>query len=268
MTYERRRGYIRVEPEQNPELAKWDLPNYGEVEELPRETAMNYDPTWQPPEPEVEEEADNTPPPLTAADLDTIRESAYEEGFEEGKQNGYQVGHESGEAEGLAQGIEKGQAQGLAQGLEEGQAQIQTQAAQLAALAEQLATPMKQVDEQVEQEMVKLVMQLATELFQVELQTNPQIILKTLREAIASLPINGRKTTLQLNPEDLALVEEAYGKENIADRSWVLIAEPALQRGDVVVQAEDSQVDFIMANRVKELLHNFLGQNGVDQGAV
>ncbi|WP_087021518.1 flagellar assembly protein FliH [Thaumasiovibrio subtropicus] len=267
MAFDRRRGYIRVTEEQNPELAKWDLPDYGEVDELPRETALNYDPNWQAPEPEPEEQ-EEMPAPLTAADLDTIRQSAYDEGFADGQAKGYQAGFEAGEPEGHAKGLETGQAEGLEKGLEEGQATITAQAEQLVTLADKLAAPMAQVDEQVEKEMVNLVMQLASELFQVELQTNPQIILKTLREAIASLPIAGRKTSLQLHPEDLALVEEAYGKANLEGRNWVLIAEPALQRGDVVVQAQDSQVDYLMANRVKELLHNFLGHNGMGQDAV
>ncbi|WP_413110708.1 flagellar assembly protein FliH [Thaumasiovibrio sp. DFM-14] len=262
MTYERRRGYLRVEPEQTPELARWDLPDYGEEELLPRDTAFNYDPSWQPaePAPEVEQEV---LAPLTAADLETIRQSAYEEGFAQGQEAGYQAGIEKGKPQGLEQGVAEGIEQGLAQGLEQGQTEIATQVSHLLSLVDKLAAPMAAVDEQVEQVLVEMVTHLTQELIRVELKTNPDIILRTVRDGIAALPISGRRTTIQVHPDDFQLLNDAYGNEGLAERDWQLIAEPGLQRGDVTVIAEDSQVDYLLEQRIKELLHHFVGRNGL-----
>nr|WP_086941110.1 flagellar assembly protein FliH [Thaumasiovibrio occultus] len=264
MSIDRRRGYIRVNREESPQLVSWDLPDYSEQNPQPRETAMNYDPTWAEPSQDLTDEHEE-PQPLTAADLEAIRQSAYEEGLEQGKQEGFPVGLEQGLEQGRAQGREEGQAEGREQGLADAQSDIQAQVDQLLALVERLATPLADVDQQVEQTLANMVVMLARELFQVELATNPQIILHTVREAVAALPQHEVRTRLQLHPDDLAIVENAYGAAHLADRQWVLLAEPSLERGDVIVEAGDSSVSFLMKQRIHDLLHGFIGRNNIDE---
>ncbi|WP_241148781.1 FliH/SctL family protein [Photobacterium sanguinicancri] len=128
-------------------------------------------------------------------------------------------------------------------------------------LAEQLATPLQQLDGEVENQMVAMVTSLAKELIRVEVQTNPQVILQTVREVIAELPMAGRTITLQLHPDDLAIVRDAYNEDDLADRQWKLQAEPAMNRGDLHVQSGDSNVDFFMDDRIRQLLEQFQGVN-------
>ena len=163
--------------------------------------------------------------------------------------------------QGLQQGLEQGLAQGLEQGLEQGKAQIDEQVGHLTQLVEKLASPLKQVDEAVEQQLIQLVTSLARELIQVELKTNPQVILQTLREGIAALPMAGQQTTIQLHPDDLELIKQAYGTENLAERHWTLQAEPAMNRGDLFVESGNSTVDYQMESRLRHLLEQFAGIN-------
>ncbi|GHA47491.1 flagellar assembly protein FliH [Photobacterium aphoticum] len=258
MSTDRRRGFLRVTEHQAQELERWAYPDYSEEREFGADNALNYRHDWHEP---VLEEEEPGPPPLTAADLDAIRESAYEEGQTEGREAGYQDGFAQGQVEGLEQGTAQGLEQGLAQGLEQGQQQIDTQVGHLTQLIEQLATPLKQVDNAVEQELLRLVTGLTRELIQVELKTNPTVILQTLRESIATLPMAGQIVTIQLHPDDLAVVKDAYGEENLAERQWRLQAEPALQRGDLQLQAGDSTVDYQMEHRIRDLLNGFIGRN-------
>lgn len=262
---DRRRGFLRVSEHQAQELERWAYPDYSPEHEGMAENALNYDPDWQ------VEPLDDEPelPPLTAADLDDIRHSAYEEGIAEGRAAGHSEGFEQGQQQGLEQGqqqgLEQGLAQGLAQGLEQGKAQIDEQVGYLTQLVEKLATPLQQVDSAVEQQLVQLVTSLARELVQVELKTNPQVILQTLREGIAALPMAGQQTTIQLHPDDLDIIKQAYGAESLAERHWTLQAEPAMNRGDLFVASGNSTVDYQMENRLRHQLEQFVGLNNQPQ---
>ncbi|MCW8328181.1 flagellar assembly protein FliH [Photobacterium sp. SDRW27] len=259
MSIERRRGFLRVAEHQAQELERWAYPEYANEHDAPVDNAINYDPQWQPEL--LEEEEEQGPPPLTAADLEDIRHSAYEEGLAEGRAAGHAEGFEAGKAEGLETGQQEGLQQGLEQGLEQGQAQICEHVGHLTQLIEKLATPLQQVDSEVESQVVNLVTSLTRELIRVEVQTNPQFILNTIREVVGALPIAGRQTQLSLHPDDLALVKEAYGEENLAERQWTLQAEPALNRGDLQVQSGDSSVDYFVEDRIRNLLQQFNGAN-------
>ncbi|MGF1726721.1 flagellar assembly protein FliH [Photobacterium nomapromontoriensis] len=259
MSNERRRGFLRVSEHQAQELERWAYPDYSDESDFATDNALNYDPNWQ--VEELEEEQEQGPPPLTAADLEEIRASAYEEGFAEGREAGHSEGLAQGTTEGLEQGTQQGLEQGLAQGLEQGQEQINEQVGFLTQLVEKMATPLQQVDSEVEQQLIRLVTGLTRELIQVELKTNNQVILNTLREAVSALPIAGQPVTIQLQPDDLELVKQAYGEDSLAERKWTLQAEPAMNRGDLYVQSGESTVDFRMEERIRHLLEQFSGLN-------
>ncbi|PSW19542.1 flagellar assembly protein FliH [Photobacterium sanctipauli] len=259
MTTERRRGFMRVAEHQAEELERWAYPDYADENPQVTDNALNYDPQWhsQP----MEEEEEQGPPPLTAADLEEIRQSAYEEGLAEGREAGLVQGLEQGTAQGLEQGLAQGLEQGLAQGLEQGQQRIDEQVGFLTQLVEKMANPLQQVDSAVEEQVIQMVTSLARELIRVEVQTNPQVILNTVREVVATLPVAGQQITLSLHPDDLALVKDAYGEDNLAERKWSLQAEPAMSRGDLQVHSGDSSVDYQLEERIRHLLKQFSGIN-------
>lgn len=259
MNDDRRRGFLRVSEHQAEELERWAYPDYSKKQEAPRDNALNYDPLWQPEE--LDEDEEQGPPPLTAADLDDIRQSASDEGFNEGKAAGHTEGFDVGKIEGLEAGHAEGLEQGLTQGLEQGQAQITEHVLHLTQLVEKLANPLKQLDAEVESQVLHLVTSLTRELIRVEVQTNPQVILNTIREVVATLPIAERKTRLSLHPDDLENVRQAYGDDNLVERKWTLIGEPSLNRGDLQVQSGDSTVDYYIDDRIRHLLEQFSGVN-------
>ncbi|OAN18611.1 flagellar assembly protein FliH [Photobacterium jeanii] len=265
MTIERRRGFLRVTEHQAQELERWAFPDYADEQLEPRDNAINYDPQWEPEPLEPEEEPG--PPPLTAADLDEIRQSAYEEGVAEGRSAGHDEGFEVGKQAGLEAGLLEGREQGLAEGIAQGQQVITEHVSALASVIEKLAAPLQQMDVEVESQVVNMVVALAKELIRVEVQTNPQVILQTVREVVSALPIAGRSITLQLHPEDLAIIRDAYSEDDLANRQWQLQAEPAMNRGDLQVSSGDSSVDFLMEDRIRQLLQQFQGVNQQPPGA-
>jgi len=64
-----------------------------------------------------------------------------------------------------------------------------------------------------------------------------------------------------LHPEDAELIRSAYGEEECQRRGWTLLAEPALQRGDLQLASRTSSIDWMLEERIENLLRNFLRTN-------
>ena len=116
-----------VKPGEDQSLDVWSLPNVEQelTEAQEHQTnAMGLKRTWkyEPPEAEQEEEI----VPLTAEDIEQIRQAAYEEGFNQGKEEGFTQGYEEGKTSGHEEGIKLGQEEGLTQGLSRGKAKLIT----------------------------------------------------------------------------------------------------------------------------------------------
>lgn len=260
MSGERKRGFIRPGADDatvTPQ--KWGLPDYGaDTHKAAKQTAFNYDPGWIPHFDEPEQEAAHE---LTEEEIALIRSAAQQEGFEQGQAEGYQQGLEQGKAEGLQAGHQEGHAQGYQDGVAEGQALIQEHVQTFMALANQFAQPLDLLNAQVEKQLVDMVLALTKEVVHVEVQTNPQVILDTVKASVESLPIAGHAITLKLNPEDVAIIRQAYGEQEIETRNWTLLSEPALSRGDVQIEAGESSVSYRMEDRVRSVLKSFCGVN-------
>ncbi|PSW63200.1 flagellar assembly protein FliH [Photobacterium kishitanii] len=260
MSNERRRGFMRVSEHQAQELERWAYPDYSN-DDNESENAFNYDHQYyldqQQPEPEPEPEPELPPPPLTAAELEAMQQSAYDEGVDQGRQAGHSEGFSQGHAEGITTGHAEGLAQGLQQGLEQAQAQIDQQVALLTAVMDKFADPIAQVDTDVEQQLLLLVNGLTKALIRVEVKTNPQVLLNTLREVVATLPIAEREIKMHLHPEDVALVNASFDEADLQQRKWSLVAEPSLQRGDLQLECGSSSVDYLIDDRIQHSLTTF-----------
>ncbi len=105
---------------------------------------------------------------------------------------------------------------------------------------------------QVEKQLVDMVLTMVKEVVHVEVQTNPQIILDTVKESVESLPISGHANHFKLNPEDaFAIIRSAHGDSELECNGIDLVVEPALNRGDVQIEAGESSVNYRMEDRAK-----------------
>lgn len=260
MSHERKRGFLRPEEDGTdvrPE--KWGLPDYtAEANQTAKETALKYDPSWVPnfeqPEPEQ-------PVELTEADIELIKENAKEQGFHQGQEAGFNAGYEKGKEQGLEAGMTEGHAKGMEEGVAAGQQFIQEQVTVFMDLANQFAQPLELMNSQVEKQLVDMVLALTKEVTHVEVQTNPQVILDTIRESVDALPISGHPITIKLHPEDAEIIHTAYGEKELDCRNWTLLTEPSLNRSDVHIEAGESSVSYKMEERLKTVLHSFCGVN-------
>lgn len=264
MSNERRRGFMRVSEHQAQELERWAYPDYSnEGDILASENAFNYDHQChlEQQQPEPEHELEPIPAPLTAAELEAMQQSAYDEGVEQGRQAGHSEGFTTGHAEGITGGHDEGLAQGLQQGLEQGQAQIDHHVAMLVAVMDKFADPIAKVDSEVEQQLLLLVNGLTKALIRVEVKTNPQVLLNTLREVVATLPIADRAIKMHLHPDDIALVHTSFDETDLQQRQWTLMSEPSLQRGDLQLECGSSSVDYLIDDRIQHSLTTFNALN-------
>ena len=250
----------RVPRDKFADAEHWPWPDMTSPRPAPREQqALNIKRRVEVAEPEPMTEPE--PEPLTAEALEAIRQAAYEEGFEQGKQEGLVAGQEEGRLTGLQQGHEAGLKQGLEQGLAEGQQQIEQQHQQWQQLLEQLQAPLAQIDQVVEQSLVTLAQELARNLLKTEATTSPQLLLATVREAVAALPGHEGDVTLFLHPDDMAIIEQHFDEKSRRQRRWELVSEPDLARGDLRVKTAMSELDVSLALRIDELMTNFIKAN-------
>lgn len=196
--------------------------------------------------------------PLTAEDIEQIRQAAFDEGMQQGKEEGFAQGYAEGREQGYQDGQQQGIAEGKKQGLEQGEQLIQQQLAHLNEVLDKLQAPLNQVDQQVEQALLELALAMAQAVVAVELKTNPTVVLESLRQCLELLPMQSKDIQIQLPPADHALVLQHYGDEEIAKRGWQLQMEPALESGDIRISTGHSLIHRTLKQRVQQSLEQFL----------
>ncbi len=243
---------------ETPRVDAWKVPDVqlDENQDDGQTNALGKSRTWRYEPPEETEIAE--PEPLTAQEIESIRQAAYEEGFNQGKEEGFTLGIEegkvSGHQEGLITGLEEGKAEGLALGKETSDEQI----AQMQSLLEQLHQPFTNVEKNVEAQLLQLVVQLTQAVTKHEAKTNPDILLSAIAEGIKALPGQTSETQILLNPQDIKLVEEQFGADHIKEQGWRLLAAPQLIPGSCQIENSTSSIDLSVKSRLNEVLEAFL----------
>jgi len=256
--------HLIINATDDDELKTWSLPSVKDEREQVDNNATNalgLKRTWkyEPPEEELEE-----PQPLTAEEIEEIRQAAHDEGFNQGKEEGFSQGYEEGKVSGHEEGLKTGHEEGVTQGLAEGEEQITQLTSQWQELIDKLHTPLADVDKNVEQQLFILVEQLTSVIVRHEAKTNADIIMSAISEAIKTLPAHDAQTQIYLHPDDIKRVEEAFGEEHIQQSGWRLLPAPQLEVGGCQVENSTSNIDMRIKSRLTEVLEPFL-QNALHQ---
>ncbi len=173
----------------------------------------------------------------TAGGLERLQKQAYEEGYARGREEGRTAGRE----------------------------EVAARAARLDALLGVLARPFEELDEQVEQELVRLALAIAQQLVRREIKADPGQIVAIVRDALAALPVSARGVRLHLHPEDAQLVHEVLPLGD-AQRPWQIVEDPVLARGGCRVVSESSRIDASLEARLAALAAAVLGGEREDDG--
>ncbi|HXU92564.1 MAG TPA: flagellar assembly protein FliH [Gallionella sp.] len=167
----------------------------------------------------------------TVAELESIRQQAYDEGYAQGREAGY------------AEGIQ----------------QARNEAAQMQTLLQNLQTALNEVDEQVAQSLLDLSLEVARQMVRETLHTKPEVILKIVSDAISSLPHFNQNAHLILHPDDAALVREHMG-DQLAHAGWKIFTDAKIERGGCRVETAHSHIDGTTEARWKRVVES-IGQD-------
>ncbi len=198
---------------------------------------------------------------LTVDQIEAMQKQAYDEAFEQGRQQGYEQGLKQGFEKGHGQGIETGRKEGY----EESQHLLQKQVAELNKLLEALAEPFKELDAEVENELVTLVIAIAKHIIRREIKLDPAQIVGVIREAVNVLPLSTQGITLNLHPEDAELVRSVL-KLDENPPPWRLQDNPLITRGGCMVETEVSSVDATLEKRLSDVIAAMLGDDRQQDG--
>jgi len=211
---------------------------WGEVRQwLPPDVnggKVNHQRTIQPP---------SAPP--TAAALEQLQQAAYTEGYEKGQKEGFEFGHK--------------------EGLAKAKQELQRYTNQLEQLLGTFEKPLRDLDNQVERELLSLVISIVRQLVRREVKSDPQLIIGVVREALSILPVSSRNVRLMVHPEDAELIREIYALSEI-EVGWTLVEDPVINRGGCKVVTDTSQIDATLESRLASLIAPLLaGARAIDE---
>jgi len=240
---------------------KWQFPDITSDEHLTggKTNVLNKPTRWQYEPPETEDDEEPELQPLTAEELEQIREAAREEGFKEGYNAGHEEGQQAGHIEGLENGQQEGFEKGFEQGLADGKAKMDVQAKELIKLLDSLSYPDRKLTDDIQAELIDMVTELTQAICLDVPYSQPEIIKKAVREALEVLPVTDQRVVIHLNPDDLEVIQDMYSEEELKQHGWLLSKDELLERGGCRVTTESSSVDYTLSSRIKSVFDSIKG---------
>ena len=177
---------------------------------------------------EIKEEEKKQANMPTAKDLEQWRKDAHEEGYKEG--------------------------------LKKAENEVIEVKRRLLNLINFLESPLKLLNEEVEQQLNLLAVTLAQQLVKREIKAEPGEIIGVIREAVQMLPASSRKITIHLNPADAELVKSTLTLDKHEDDlNWRLIEDPMMSRGGCEIKSANSIINASLEKRLQALAASILG---------
>lgn len=170
----------------------------------------------------------------TVKELESIQKQAYDEGFA------------------------LGQKEGFAQKKQE----LEKNAAALRSIIELLSEPLKDLDEDIVNQLAELSMLVAKQVVRRELHTEQGEIVGIVREAMNALPASTRKITLNIHPDDAELIRNAFSLDNddeSGELRWKVVEDPIISRGGCKIASENSRIDATVEARLNRVISTLLG---------
>lgn len=170
----------------------------------------------------------------TVNELESIQKQAYQEGFALGQKEGF----------------------------EQTKQLMENNAAALQSIVDVLSEPLKELDDDVVNQLAQLSMTVAKQVVRRELHTDEGEIVGVVREAMNALPASTRKITLNIHPEDAELIRSSFslGDDSDADElRWRVIEDPIITRGGCKISSENSSIDATVESRLNRIISTLLG---------
>lgn len=152
---------------------------------------------------------------------------------------------------------------GYEEGIQQAQTELNEKRKEIARWLDLLHNPVKLLDEHVTQEVIQTLLWLSQHCIGVELSANPDKLRDLLNEIKTELPSLNSQRMLAMNPEDVAWVQTEIGGNEIPDLHEILVADPALNRGDFYLQGEHSELDGRIHTRFATLFAKYITKDNL-----
>jgi flagellar assembly protein FliH len=123
----------------------------------------------------------------------------------------------------------------------------------ITALLGAMEQALQQTDQEIAQDLLNLSLEVARQMVQQALSIRPEILLNTIREAIASLPHFNQGAHLVLHPDDATMLRASMG-EQLSHTGWKIFEDANIARGGARIETAHSQIDATLENRWKRIV--------------
>jgi flagellar assembly protein FliH len=120
--------------------------------------------------------------------------------------------------------------------------------AQIGALLDAFDRQFDALDADAARAVARTAVQLARQVLRTELQLRPELVAQVAAEAVNAVLLSARHISVQVHPQDLPLVAEGAA-DILAARGARLLADPAIERGGVLVHSDVGAIDARIASR-------------------
>ncbi len=189
---------------------------------------------------------------VTLAELESIRETAHDEGYE------------SGRAEGLALGREEGEKKGFQEGMKNAEQRIEMQIGRFQELIKSLDTPLNKQHDEFAELVTLMALKVAEAITEHQVKEIPEIVQSAVSDAIAALPAQSGEMLVKVNSEDAETVQSALESQ---EKRWQLVTDDQITAGGCIIVTDNSVVDHCIERRfdfvaaeLKQRLANSLGR--------
>ncbi len=192
------------------------------------------------PEPDViVQEEEIVAEKVTLAELESIRESAFEEGFESGKQEGYEFGQKEGEARGYQAGLERGEQE------------VKVLTEKLSSMLASLESPLWKRNEACAEWVSTLAINIAESVLRTEAVYQKEVILASVKASLSQLPDPEAEIRVRIHPDDQLAVASL---SELPDSRIRFVIDPSVTLGGCFVESQNTRIDDSIERRFSDVV--------------
>lgn len=150
------------------------------------------------------------------------------------------------------QAYEEAKKAGYDDGLKKGLDEMKQKANKLQSMFNFFSQPLEEMDSEVEHQLADLSIILARQLLKKESNIDAQHIHNLVHESLDYLPIKAREVRVRLNPDDIALLNQAEIDTN--DQVWNCVSDTSVRSGGCIIESDTSLIDASVETRVQQLV--------------
>lgn len=167
-------------------------------------------------------------------------------------QEGYATGYEAAREEGYAKGLEEGRLAGENEMREKTKLALEP----IRHLALGFSTALNSLDAEMGEQIAQIALKIGQQLALDAIKASPEAIVGLVGSVLHSDPEMIGKPRLRANPEDTAMIAEAFGDE-LAALGWKLIPDTQISRGGCKVISTNGEIDATWETRWASIQQEF-----------